>query len=483
MLNSSYKSLEVGMAYYDKASGYGSNYAFDKNNPRGWWREPDIEAYAKNTVELSDMVTSSTMMRFRRSDVTNDNVSMEGYDGGPFVDVVDADGNPVLDDAGNATQERTSGRHILLQYWQSLNSSWYVQQDFDIVPSDDLVIKTGINFEDRDIQKAYDLPSAPRVAAADFTAADAGPTPIGAPSFENRLRWVNMGAFAQLRYDIGQFFDSADHLVNAGVRYHNNSLYGSSVTLRGGYVGDLDFINLKILGGQSFQEPSPKQLFGSWAGSGTNSALLPEKSTTLETVVDWASESVSVTLNPYFVQVTDLITEAGGSPSNVGSRTIAGADVFIRGKMSLGSVGTLRGWFNYGFSDAQEQESDDADTTVVGDIAPQKINFGLTTVMMDGDVTLNLRGRYVGERETAPSNPVPTIPAFFTADANLMARNIMADGIGLSLRVNNITDAAYSHPGIRAANAGNTEGGSGGWSSSMLPQPGRSFMASLHLDI
>jgi len=40
MLNSSYKSLEVGMGYYDKASGYGNNYAFDKNNPRGCGESP-----------------------------------------------------------------------------------------------------------------------------------------------------------------------------------------------------------------------------------------------------------------------------------------------------------------------------------------------------------------------------------------------------------------------------------------------------------
>ena len=33
------------------------------------------------------------------------------------------------------------GRHTKLVYWQSLNSAWYVQQDFDIVPTDDLVIK------------------------------------------------------------------------------------------------------------------------------------------------------------------------------------------------------------------------------------------------------------------------------------------------------------------------------------------------------
>jgi len=478
MVSSSYKELEVGMAYFDKASGYGTNYAYDKNNPRGWWREPDVDVYAKNSIALSDEVTSHSMIRFRRSDVTNDNISMEGHPEGPM-------------DA--ATGKRVAGRHILIQYWQSLNSAWYVQQDFDIVPTEDLVLKTGINFEDRDIQKAYDFGDTTRVPPGDYSLSDAGQSSIATHRFENRLRWVNMGAFAQVRYDVGRFFNSSDHLVNFGVRYHNNSLYGGSVTLRGGYVGDLDFINLKLLGGQSFQEPSAKQLFGAWAGSGTNTNLLPEKSATIEAVVDWASENLSLSLNPYYVMVSDLITEAGGSAANVGSRTIMGADVFIRGAMDLGDIATLRGWVNYGFTSAKEQEVEGAKEVDVGDISPHKINFGLTTVMFEGDISLNLRGRYVHERKTVVSNPLGTIAGFFTADANLKFKNLGVDGVGLSLTLKNILDTMYNHPGIRGANASNTGQGVTGefnysqpsnkWSSSALPQPGRSFMASLHLDI
>ncbi|MCP4219423.1 MAG: TonB-dependent receptor, partial [bacterium] len=62
--------------------------------------------------------------------------------------------------------------------------------------------------------------------------------------------------------------------------------------------------------------------------------------------------------------------------------------------------------------------------------------------------------------------------------------------LSVSLKVDNIFDSEYYHPGIRSANAGDEPGyidaggvwqGSNGWYNSLLPQPGRTMYLSLRL--
>ena len=69
--------------------------------------------------------------------------------------------------------------------------------------------------------------------------------------------------------------------------------------------------------------------------------------------------------------------------------------------------------------------------------------------------------------------------------------DVYRDGLSLTLRVDNVLDERYSHPGIRTADSGNTPGawtapgvwdGSDGWYSSRLPQPGRRLLLTLGLD-
>jgi outer membrane receptor for ferrienterochelin and colicins len=63
-------SAEVGAQFFHFDSGYGVNYAYDRMQP-GVWIEDDYSLYMRNTTALSDRVTTSSMLRYRRSDVPN----------------------------------------------------------------------------------------------------------------------------------------------------------------------------------------------------------------------------------------------------------------------------------------------------------------------------------------------------------------------------------------------------------------------------
>jgi len=78
-----------------------------------------------------------------------------------------------------------------------------------------------------------------------------------------------------------------------------------------------------------------------------------------------------------------------------------------------------------------------------------------------------------------------------TMDGNIMYQNLFVDGFSIALKVENIFDTKYFHPGINKANSGTDPGywssngwqGSKGWNNSLLPQPHRYFTLSLLLNI
>ena len=76
-------------------------------------------------------------------------------------------------------------------------------------------------------------------------------------------------------------------------------------------------------------------------------------------------------------------------------------------------------------------------------------------------------------------------------NTSLIYKDLLVEGFSMRLKVYNILDKLYFHPGIKSADAGETAGywngnvwyGSQGWLSSKLPQPHRYFMLSLILNL
>ena len=99
--------------------------------------------------------------------------------------------------------------------------------------------------------------------------------------------------------------------------------------------------------------------------------------------------------------------------------------------------------------------------------------------------------RCLAVRQTVRTNPVRSVAAYCTVDANLRLKDFAVEGLWLSLRVANILDTRYAHPGVGSADSGTTAGrwvgdrwqGSEGYFNSLLPQPGRSVGFHLGLDL
>jgi outer membrane receptor for ferrienterochelin and colicins len=385
---------------------------------------------------------------------------------------------------------------VTFGFWQSLNSSWSAFQDFDIAASDNWMVKTGIKYETKNLQRAYDLPYGPFLPPDQVDAASYPyPTPpVATGQIQNRDHWIDQGVYVQTRYRLSQLLQSqSEHFLNFGLRYDDNSFYGSAYTMRAGYVGHVGLFGLKLLYGEAIQEPTPRQLYGGWTGSGSSPDLQPEESRTVEAYLDYTRDSINLAVNPYWVQIDNSIMNLTAGPVNLGERDIFGFDIHARHLLHLSRGMHVKLWGFYSFADTRERKFDDnsepAGEGDIGDIADHKIYLGATGTW-ENDLSATLRGRFVGARKTVDTNPIPKVGSYVTADLNIHHRSLLHEGVGVALKVTNLFAAEYFHPGIRDANAGESPGiwdedglwqGSTGWSNSLLPQPGRQVVLSLVL--
>jgi outer membrane cobalamin receptor len=459
--------LELGYQYQMLDTGYGVEYAADRAQTRAVWARPEQSLSLSARRELGDTLGSRTLVRYRRADVSNDSffvTSTSGQVGGVPAQLVQ------------------------LSYWQSLNSSWSAFQDFDLHPAGRLSFTGGFKYEQKDLQKAYDINSGPAVRAdeLDGSTYPYPEPPIAAPQDQNRITTEDAGLYVQSR-----FRWTSQHQLHLGVRYDHNSQYGGATTVRAGYVGTYGRFGAKLLYGEAFQEPVPRLLYGGWTGSGSDPRLAPEKSHTFELSGSYETKRISGLLSLYRVenQATIITTAAGAE--NLGDRSIVGLDVHAQALFDAGRR-KLRAWgyLSHLFQADEMKVGAAGINGRIGDLAGTQVHLGVTGTY-DDHVWLTLRGRHVGERPTVGSNPIPSVPAFSTVDVTLGCRNVGWKGLGAMLKLTNLFGADYFEPGIREANAGDAPGsfsqngvwtGSGGYYSSLLPQPGRAALVSLTLD-
>ncbi len=268
------------------------------------------------------------------------------------------------------------------------------------------------------------------------------------------------------------------------------------MTFRTGYVRKMGKFVFKLLYGEGFQEPSPRVLYGAWEGLGSDPELKPEESRTLEISTTYMVGATSHLLSLYRVKNSNTILNLQEGARNVGSREIYGLDYHFKwSPRNFSPDSSLYLWGYYSYIHARGDEiydpvSDGYLRGEVGDIAPHKIYLGVTGTMSK-QLTLTLLGRYVSRRNTVATNPVESVGAYAVLDGNLLVKDIFVKGLSVSLRVTNIFDSLYYHPGIRTANSGEEPGyfddegiwrGSAGWLNSLLPQFGRNFLLSLNLE-
>jgi outer membrane cobalamin receptor len=453
--------IEAAVQYFRLAAGYGVEYAADRAQNHAVWSRPDASAYLRWTRPLGERMRATTMVRYRSSGVSEDSYFTESFPG-----------------------VRQTGA---VSFWRSDNTSWSLTHDFDVKVSDALAFRTGLRWERKDLQKAYEIAYGPSLPVSAIDASYPFPSQPDASGAQNRVDTEDVGVYVQSWYRL-----SPRHRLNVGVRSDHNSRYGGATTLRMGYVGNIAGFGLKALFGQAFQEPNNRLLYGGWDGSGSDPQLRPERSTTIELSAEKTTHALSHLLSTYRVRNRDTFINTVHSARNLGAREVIGVDYHLRAL-----VGPATAWLYYShLLRTTEKKLDTFSVTIadlgqgnIGDLARNQLHAGVSAAFAP-NLTGSLRARWVGSRDTVETNPVRRVGSYGTIDAFLRADNIFKSPLGISLSIDNALDKRYFHPGIREANAGTTAGffdangvwqGSSGYFNSLLPQPGRTVTLSMHI--
>lgn len=472
--------LEFGYQQQTLESGYGNEYPGDVAQNHAVWARPEQNLWLGLRSTFGPDLTGTTLLSRRQSDVRNDSYFVYGFT--------------------QASGPRAGERRVDFSYWQILSHSALFQQDFDWQATPSLGLAFGLSLERKDLQKAYDNPYGPDAYVADLTtlssyAFPAVPQASLIPG--NRIQTTQEALYGLARWKV-----ETGHTVHLGFRLDRHSVYGSDATLRIGYVGNQGDWTFKALYGEAVQEPTPRTLYGGWTGAGSDPDLRPEHSHTTELSAAWTRPRLSASASLWQTRDRDVIvsrspgSEGGPGAANLGQRTQSGLDLF--GQALLPAPGTLKGIRVWLYVSRILQDQADRFTYLppslvktgegpVGDSAHAKAWLGLTAEGDRFDATL--RARYMGARETVPSNPIRHLGGYAAVDLALAYR---WHSLTFQGRIDNALDRGIVHPGVRAADAGDTpgtfdgaglhySGGSRGTYASLLGQPGRAFTLALRM--
>lgn len=455
---------------FELSSGYGNVYAGDTVQNDGLWREPE-QALAISHRGAFGEWRGETTLRWRSSSVADDSYFVEAY---------------AVPLPSGGTQ-----RVVDFSYWGSDNRSLALSHDGEWTLSPRWSLMGGLRLERKDLQKAYRINFGPAIAPSDLDDLRDYPFPPRA-DFDtlpaNRIDTRQWGSYVQLRRaQDGLWWDDDRHALTVGLRHDAFSAFDGATTVRGGYVINRGAWTAKLLYGESFNEPAPRELYGGWRGSGSDPRLAPESGATRELNLAWQGDQLAAWASAWALHTSNDIVTVRGGATNLGGRQSRGIDLGLR---ALPRGGHHEFWAYHSWIRAHEDRVDDdgdLGRSPVGDTAERKTYAGWT--WRPGPAwSSTLRARRVSARETVPTNPVRRVGGHATIDWHLRWRFAPEHGISVALGAFNLTDRRYAHPGLREAAAGTTPGGfgpDGQWRgspdffNSLLPQPGRALQLTL----
>lgn len=461
---------ELAAQMYRMANGLGLVYPADRYHVRSMWTLLEESVSLRHWHDLSSVLRSNTMLRYRRSNVDTPTSTL-------------------------ARDVDTNG--ISFGYTQSTNSSFTLSQGFSLfagselmLPKDELLLDFGAQYELRALDTgSYSFSDEwdPSLPLQNLTF----PRPVSAEDRrENRNEMDLVGAYLGSKY---KFLEH--HALHLGLRLDYNTYIDTvETTFRGGYVGHfLDSLTVKLFYGQAIGVPGWYTLAGNTSdidplNDGHPTADKdPDRAGTLELGLDYTLGSVVLSGTAYYVHYTGTL-----HGSEEGIRRTVGADLGATALLELEGIRQLRVWGFYSpYLLAQQTDVDAPDTMIdVGDLAKHKLLLG-ATLELNRFFQVTALGRCISDREPVRTNPLGTVPGYCVVDANLRLQHLFVEGLSLTFRATNLLDTQYSHPGLYEADSGNTPGrwegdqwiGSQGYANSQLPQPGRAFSLQLGLDL
>lgn len=457
-----YKGLTLGFINFLYETGYGAEWPGDKVLNSQNWGFDEMTYFARYEDELDisekmNPISSKTLLKLRHSGHPANSLFLERYSGG-----VDA------------------------SYWQTTNQSVSFFQDFAYTHKKLFSVNAGIKYDRRTLQGQYNEIYGPFFPSDSMVSYPFPEIPDREITAHNHFMMQDYGAYTQLKVTPIEMLD-----IIAGLRYDNNSIFGDVLNPRLGLVFEpIPGLISKFFYGQAYLEPTARILYGGWQGSLSNVDLKPERIRTFEGTVAYAKGNLSNSINVFFNQGYDVIAGA----ENIGKRKMIGFE--YAGKMLLNSplsfIHKFKADWYLSYIDSKENLDDGQGWNETGNMAPIKIK-AILTAYVTKDLSVSLQNRWTDEIKTVASNPIEKIDAHFVTDAFITYNNLAVNGLSLGLKIYNLFDTEYYHPGYRGANAGEnlifdandqldeTISGSQGWYNSRLPQPLRTVMLNLRL--
>ena len=459
---------------WERKEAYGPYYAADRAQNNGFWNKAGTRTSLSLEEDLRANLKSRSSLSYRKSRTWG----------------VWAEASPDGEDSS----------FVSSTLWNSVSNSYLFKQQFE-VDADEVTLMGGLKFERKELTKAYDVPGYWDA----FSSSTSAPGPLGygaAIAHSRDATYVTPPPPSRdmppdnlaLTRDLGGFvqaiWDRSPFRFHAGLRYDHNSTYGSSVNPRmSGVYRFSPKGALKLVYGEAFQEPAPIQLWGGWNGRLANPELKPEKARNLEAIAMYQTERVSHDASLFFSHYQNVIKEEA---ANTGTRDIRGFE--YRGRFTMPNViaaaPDISGFLFYSFTNVTSStrfnhaagEWEDKDTDL-GDIAPHKINAGIN-VPAGRHWNLNLRANFVSKRKLYSRNPLRargrTLDPYIVLNGTV---SYCLGGFDLTIKVGNILDHSYFHPGVEQADSGDDfNARSRGFRNSLIPQPGRSVMLGLSID-
>jgi len=502
LADAAYRNFKAGVVLWQTNEGYGVFYPNDRSQPGAFYSRSSNQYYVKHDKQVRKNLNVKTLGLYRESQTWGN--WAEAFPGSTAL-------------SGPDTKSWVS-----ISNWNSISNSWLFKQDYDLQYNDHLQIGGGIKFESKELTKAWDVCGYYGGSfCSSATDDDAGkgialnsdetinilPGPLATMPPENLANTIDKGIYIQGIWRRGNWH------TNLGIRYDENSLYGSSVNPRATMVYfPSDKITLKLLYGEAFQEPNPIQLWGGWNGRRANPDMLPEEATNIEAIIMYQQDNWLHDVSVFTADYKNVIKEEA---ENAGYRDTFGVEYrgrfqfanFIQGasdisgylyythtktKSSVYYDHDIGQWVGEGIESCEQIAADNAlsyDTcsdmdVELGDIAPHKISTGIN-LPVSSDWNLNLRANWVASKKLYLRNPLRNDgrknDSYLVFDFN-MSYEFRA--FTLVFKVKNLFDEQYYHSGLQQAESGDDfSQRSKGWRNSLLPQTGRNFMLSVSISL
>jgi outer membrane receptor for ferrienterochelin and colicins len=467
----SYKGLTLGIINFFSESGLGSEFPGDQELNSAKWQFRELTTFMRYNVQLTEKLSSKTLFKIRRSDIPGSSMFIYRWPND------DADFN--------------NGAYNAVEYWQSTNMSFSFFNDFTYTVNDRFTTNFGVKYDRRLLEREYEIVGSYKDVTDPvlWSRASSFPKPPQSGNIDQHNHGLleDRGLYFQGKYSLNSKLDFV-----GGVRYDYNTVWKDIFSPRiGAVVEPVPNLIFKAFFGTAFLEPSARVLYGGWSGTLSNPDVQPEKMRTLEVSASYTKNVFSAGVNFYSNSVKEAIVVDNKVPYNLGSASMQGVDAYFKISTSspVGMFTRLSADMFVSWLDAEEKhESSDAIETP--NMAPVKVKL-IGTATLAKNVTVSFQSRYTDKISTVASNPISKIDSWFVADANIIYRNLIATGFSVGVKVYNVFNKEYDHPGYRGASAGEdatyTDGSRkdsilGGYSS-RLPQPMRTIMFTLRYEL